>query len=101
SASRASSLGTPWSPCGTTIADKYTSVPRPRTTRGWSHVSKVLPSVHLSGVTMSAVRQLVVVIALGTVPLGGLAAQGGQSLAVGSFETDGSVGMDRDAYTAL
>jgi TolB-like protein len=30
-----------------------------------------------------------------------MAAQAGQSLAVGGFETDGSVGMDRDAYTAL
>lgn len=50
---------------------------------------------------MSAVRQLVVALALGTVPLSGMAAQTGQSLAVGSFETDGSVGMDRDAYMAL
>jgi TolB-like protein len=50
---------------------------------------------------MFAVRQLVVALALGSTPLHGVAAQAGQALAVGSFETDGSVGMDRDAYTAL
>lgn len=50
---------------------------------------------------MSVVRQLVAVLALGSLPLAGATAQAGQALAVGSFETDGSVGMDRDAYTAL
>lgn len=50
---------------------------------------------------MFAVRQLVVALALGSAPIGGLLAQGGRTVAVANFETDGSVGMDRDAYTAL
>lgn len=50
---------------------------------------------------MFAVRQLVVALALGSTPIGGLLAQGGRTVAVANFETDGSVGMDRDAYTAL
>lgn len=50
---------------------------------------------------MSVARQLVVALALGSIPLSGASAQVGQALAVGNFETDGSVGMDRDAYTAL
>jgi TolB-like protein len=50
---------------------------------------------------MSVVRQLVAVLALGAIPVTGVTAQDGRALAVGSFETDGSVGMDQDAYTAL
>lgn len=50
---------------------------------------------------MSAVRQLVAVLALGSMPIAAIMAQAGRAVAVSSFETDGSVGMDRDAYTAL
>jgi hypothetical protein len=51
---------------------------------------------------MASTSKALLALALGfALPSGQLAAQGGVKVAVGGFETDGSVGMPRDAYDAL
>lgn len=50
---------------------------------------------------MRTMRQLVAVLALGLTPIGLAMAQSGATVAVGGFETDGSVGLTREQYTSL
>lgn len=50
---------------------------------------------------MRRIRQLVVMLAVASAVPGALAAQGGGAVAVGGFDTDGSVGLSRDDYAAL
>lgn len=50
---------------------------------------------------MSGTRQLLVTLGLVLAPAGQVVAQGGGAVAVGGFETDGSVGLSRDDYASL
>lgn len=50
---------------------------------------------------MRTTRQLVAVLVLGLSPIGLAQGQGGGTVAVGGFETDGSVGLTSEQYTSL